>query len=138
LTLIVDAGVLFAQADADEPRHSAVGQLLREERGPLITSEFATAEADYLILERLGIDVELAFLEDLAATTFQVECLSPAEIGQARSICAQYRDLRIGLSDAALVVLAARFGTTRIATFDERAFRAIKPLTGGAFVVLPG
>jgi hypothetical protein len=35
------------------------------------------------------------------------------------------------------VVLAARVGTVDIATFDERHFRAMEPLTGGSFRVLP-
>jgi hypothetical protein len=42
------------------------------------------------------------------------------------------------MTDASLVALAARVDTTRVATFDERHFRAVHPLSGGdAFVVLP-
>jgi len=137
MALIVDAGALYAQADADEPRHEAVARLLRDERAQLVTSEFAVAEADYLILDRLGIEVELAFLDDLASGAIQVECLSRAELEQARAIVDQYRDLKLGLTDASLVVIAARHRTSRIASFDERAFRAVSPLTGGSFTVLP-
>lgn len=137
MALVVDAGALYAQADADEPRHAAVVEVLRGEHGALVTSELAVAEADYLILERLGVDVELAFLEDLAAGTFQVDCLSRADLEQARAVVDRYRDLRIGLADASLVVLADRYRTTRILSFDERAFRAVSPLSGGAFTVLP-
>lgn len=137
MALVVDAGVMYAQADADEPRHAAVTRLLRDERGPLVTTELAVAEADYLILDRLGPEVELAFLDDLVSRTFQVECLSDAELEQARTIVAQYRDLRLGLTDASLVVLAARHRTTRVASFDERAFRSVSPLGGGSFTVLP-
>ena len=35
------------------------------------------------------------------------------------------------------MVLADRHGTTRILTFDERAFRAVPPLQGGTFTILP-
>jgi hypothetical protein len=35
------------------------------------------------------------------------------------------------------VVLAARFATTGFVTFDERAFRAVTPLNGDSFLVLP-
>lgn len=137
MALIVDAGAMYAQADADEPRHKAVARLLRDERGPLVTSELAVAEADYLILDRLGIEVELAFLDDLASGTFQVECLSRADLEQARAIVEQYRDLKLGLADASLVVIAARYRTDRIVSFGEPAFRSVSPLTGGAFTVLP-
>lgn len=44
----------------------------------------------------------------------------------------------IGLADASLLVLASRLATTRVATLDERHFRAVVPLTGeAAFTFLP-
>lgn len=137
MALIVDAGGLYAQADAADPQHHAVISLLRRERAPLYTTELALAEADYLILTRLGVDVELAFLQDLVAGTFLVECLTASELEVARDVVSRYRDLRLGLSDAALVVLAKRLNTRRILTFDERAFRTVAPLQGGGFTVLP-
>jgi len=137
VALIVDAGALYAQADASEPRHAAVARLLLAERELLVTSELAVAEADYLILTRLGIDVELAFLEDLVQATYSVVCLNQAELLLARDLVARYRDLRIGLADASLAVLAHRYQTRRILSFDERAFRQITPLQGGSFTVLP-
>jgi len=135
--LILDAGALYAQADADEPQHAAVVRLLRAERGALVTSQVAVAEADYLILSRLGVDVELAFLDDLAAGTYVVDALVQADLAVARDIAARYCDLELGLADASLVVLAARWQTRRVLTFDERAFRAVAPLQGGSFIVLP-
>ena len=92
---------------------------------------------DYLMLDRLGPDVELAFLDDLTEGTFLVECLARAQLRTAREIVARYRDLRLGLADASLVVLAKRYATRRILTFDERAFRAVTPLQGGTFTILP-
>jgi predicted nucleic acid-binding protein len=137
VALVVDAGALYAQADADEPRHAEVAQILRDERELLVTTELAVAEADYLILDRLGPDVELAFVDDLVNGTFVVECLTRDELDRARGVVERYRDLRLGLADASLVVLAQRHGTTRILSFDERAFRAVAPLQGGSFTVLP-
>jgi predicted nucleic acid-binding protein len=137
LALIVDAGALYAQADADEPRHAAVRTVLEQEREALVTTELAVAEADCLILDRLGPDVELAFLEDLAEGNFLVESLDRTQLGAARDIVARYKDLRLGLADASLMVVADRYATRRILTFDERAFRAVTPLQGGAFSILP-
>lgn len=45
--------------------------------------------------------------------------------------------MRIGLADASLVILAARYGTTRLLTFDEKHFRVIRPLQADAFTLLP-
>jgi predicted nucleic acid-binding protein len=137
VALLLDAGALYAQADRADPHHAAVAEILRAEPEPLITSAVTVAEADYLILSRLGIDVELAFLEDLAEGTFQVECLSRAELGTAVALVRRYRELAIGLADASLVVLAQRFRTRRLLTFDERAFRNVLPLQGGTFALLP-
>jgi predicted nucleic acid-binding protein len=135
--LIVDASALYAQADANEPEHEAVSGVLLAEREELVTSQFVAAEADHLILRRLGVDAELGFLEDLAQGTYIADTLAPAELAIARDIAARYRDLELGLADASLVVLANRWGTRRILTLDERAFRTVKPLQGGSFTVLP-
>jgi uncharacterized protein len=48
-----------------------------------------------------------------------------------------YRDMKIGLADASLVVLAERYGTTRLLALDERHFRAIPPPHADAFTLLP-
>lgn len=137
MALVVDAGALYAQADADEPGHGAVRAILERERGPIVTTELAVAEADYLILDRLGPDVELAFLEDLAEGTFLVECLDRAQLRTAMDVVARYRDLRLGIADASLVVIAEQYASRRLLTFDERAFRAVAPLQGGSFTILP-
>ena len=137
MALVIDANCLVCYVDADEPRHEDVTALMRAERQTLVTTELAVAEADYLILHRLGIDAELAFLTDLAEGTFIVDRLDRRELVDAQQVVARYRDLRLGLADASLVVLAARYSTTRILTLDERAFRAVTPLQGGAFTVLP-
>ena len=137
MALIIDAGGLYAQADRADPAHEAVIEVLKEERGPLVTSGIAAAEADYLILSRLDIDTELAFLDDLAEGTFILEGLARDEIGVARGLARRYRDLELGLADVSLIVLARRYGTRRIVTFDERAFRTVEPLQGGSFTVLP-
>jgi hypothetical protein len=54
--------------------------------------------------------------------------LSPGELKVARDLARKYRSLKLGLAD---------FQTRRILTFDQRAFRRIVPLQGGAFTVLP-
>lgn len=137
MTLVLDAGVLFAQADAADPEHEVAATLLQAETGPLITSQFALAEADYLILDRLGVDAEAAFLDDLVAGTFLADCLDRDELRAARDLAHRYRDLELGIADASLLVLAARHRTVRIATLDRNDFLAVRPLYGDAFELLP-
>ena len=61
MVLVVDAGALYAQADADETQHEAVSAILVHEQAPLVTTELVVAEVDYLILRRLGVTAELGF-----------------------------------------------------------------------------
>ena len=49
------------------------------------------------MLTRLGLDVELAFLQDLAAGTFLAECLSRHELGLVLEVARRYRDLKLGV-----------------------------------------
>lgn len=132
----MDANVLLAVADADDPDHEECRQLIGGWPGELVVSAFTAAEADYLIQRRLGLDAEFAFLEDLW-DTYRVDSLDAAGLKAVGGICRRYRDLEIGLADASMVVLADRFSTTDLATFDERHFRAVSPLAGGSFRLLP-
>ncbi len=137
MTLIVDAGAMFAQADRDDPAHQAVRAVMRGEVGRLVTSQVAVAEADYLILDRLGVDPWLEFLADLDSATFVADCLTASDLSTARELARRYRNLKLGLADISLVLLARRHGTRRVLSFDERAFRNVMPLQGGAFILLP-
>jgi len=43
----------------------------------------------------------------------------------------------VGLADLSVVVLAERWSTRRLLTFDDRHFRTLRPLGGGLFTLLP-
>ncbi len=101
-----------------------------------MVSTLSAVEADYLILSRLGVDAELLFVEDLAGA-YVLGGLDTAGVRAAAELCRRYRDHELGLADASIVVLAERWSTRSIATFDERHFRAVTPLQGGSFRLLP-
>lgn len=134
--MIVDAGVLYAAVDAREPRHRDACDALAGWEGEIVVSAFTAAEADYLILSRLGIDAQLAFVEDLS-DAYLVDSLDGTELKLAGEVCRRHRDLELGLADASIVVLAEKWRTRTIATFDYRHFRALVPLPGGAFELRP-
>lgn len=137
MTLVVDSAPLVAMADRRDPLGQTVAAVLRDEPGALVIPAPATAEVDYLLGRRLGRTARLAFLEDLAAGRFLVQGLDAEEYRTALGLERQYESLDAGLTDLAVVVLARRFRTTRILTFDHRHFRALKPLGGGHFTLLP-
>lgn len=62
---------------------------------------------------------------------------SQPDVAQAAAVAERYQDQRIGLADASIVVLAARYQATRVLTLDERHFRAVRPLHADAFTILP-
>ncbi|MGH2948495.1 MAG: PIN domain-containing protein [Solirubrobacteraceae bacterium] len=134
--LILDASALYGYVDRRDPRYATVRAMLKGWVGELVVSAYTAAEADYLILNRLGLDAELAFLADLV-DVYTVQALDDRGLAQVRELCAKYGDLRLGLADASIVVLADRWRTRSLATFDERHFRAVAPLAGGAFELLP-
>lgn len=137
MTLLVDAAPLVALADRRDPLRQAVKEVLEAERGALVIAAPVTAEADYLLGTRIGRPARLAFLDDLAAGRFVVECLEPGEYANAARLERDYEDLDLGLADCATILLAARLRTRRVLTFDERHFRVVRPLQGGAFELLP-
>jgi predicted nucleic acid-binding protein len=137
VTLLLDAGPLVAAADRRDRLQPAVEHLLRTEPGPFVVPAQVSAEVDYLLARRLGEGARQAFLDDLAAGRFQVECIREEEYRVIAQLERTYSDFAPGLSDLSLVVLAQRLRTRRIATFDERHFRVLRPLDGGDFVLLP-
>jgi predicted nucleic acid-binding protein len=137
VTLIVDAGPVIAMGDRRDPRQASAERCLRDEPGALVVPAPVTAEIDHILSRRGGRDARRSFLDDLAAGRFRVECVEPEEYPAIALLERTYAELEPGLSDLSIVVLAHRLGTTRIATFDERRFRALRPLSGGSFTLLP-
>jgi uncharacterized protein len=137
LTLLIDAAPLVALTDPDEPRREDILQILTGEPGALVIPAPTTAEIDYLLGQRFGHTARRAFLRDLAAGRFTVGNLDREDYATIVGLEARYEDFQLGLADCALIVLADRFRTNRILSFDERHFRAIVPLSGGAFTILP-
>ena len=137
MTLILDAAPLVALGDARDRMQPRVEGVLRAEPGALVIPGPVTAEVDYLLRQRGGPGPARRFLEDIARGRFQVECLSRAEHATVAELDLAYQDLNLGLADLSVVLLAQRFGTRRVLTFDERHFRVVRPLQGGIFTLLP-
>lgn len=137
MTLLIDTAPLVALADASEPRRAAILSAIEDEPSSLVIPAPTTAEIDYLLGARLGNPARRAFLADLAAGRFTVTGLERQDYATIADIETRYADLNLGLADCALIVLAHRYETTRILTFDERHFRTVTPLGGGSFTLLP-
>ncbi len=137
MTVVLDAAPLVALADEREPRREEILAILRSERGGLFVPAPVTAEVDHVLGRRFGHAARRAFLQDLAARRYESPGLDGRDHEAALELDRRYADLDVGLADLSVVVLARKLGTRRILTFDERHFRVIRPLQGGAFTLLP-
>ena len=135
--IVVDASVAYSLLDDRDAGHTAARSWYEQPHSDLLTTPLVLAEVDHLAEDRLGRGARSSFLSDIESGGYYIAWWSSAAAESAR-IARQYLDLGVSLTDASLVALAARLGTTSIATFDERHFRAMQPLTGEpAFTLLP-
>lgn len=135
--IIADTSGLYAAYNNKQPEHRDVAAAVDHAEHPLVVSPYVLTELDYLMRTRMSVAAEAAMLEDVAAGAFEVAELRDGELAQVVALIEQYANRNLGLADAANVVLAARYRTTRILTLDERDYRVVRPLWGEAFQILP-
>ena len=135
--LIVDTSALLAYFVTSEPDHCTVTEAIDVLTDLLVVSPYVVAELDYLVATRLGVDAELAVLDELSGGAWELAGFGAEELARARSIIAKYRGQEIAMADASNVVLAERHRTRTIVTLDRRHFSVLRPITGGRFTLLP-
>jgi predicted nucleic acid-binding protein len=135
--IVLDTSGLLAALDADQRHHERARQALDADPGPFLLSPFVLAELDYLLLERVGIQAEQALLDEVAAGVYDLVPFGVEEVAEAADLIGRHGELRIGLADASVAVIAAAAKTTRLLSLDERHFRPMRPLWGDAFTLLP-
>jgi uncharacterized protein len=123
--------------DRGDINHERVRDWMTAQRQELITTPLVVAELDYLVHKHGGARAGRTLHEDFHRGAYMVEWW-PSAIYETIAVARRHETLRLGLTDASLVVLAARLQTTTVATLDERHFRALKPLSGAdSFTLLP-
>ena len=135
MTIVLDTSVVVAFMNRRDDDHERVVTWMETTGEDLVTTPLIVAEIDHLVSRGGGAGAAHAFYEDLSSGAYPVEWWSEAVI---ETVEAARNNPDIGLAGASLLALAARLETTRIATLDERHFRAVRPLTGeAAFTLLP-
>jgi predicted nucleic acid-binding protein len=136
--VIVDTSALLAFFNAHEPDHEAVSAAIDDhDDGLLVVSPYVVAELDHLVAARIGVDAEIAALNELSSGAWELADLGAADLRSATAVIAKYRDQSIGVADASSVVLADRYRTRQILTLDRRHFDVLRPIGGGRFSILP-
>lgn len=127
MALVCDTGPLLAALDAADPDHDRCARMLTEADEDLVVPTLVLAELDYWCRRRLPSEAWLIFLDDLLAGVYRLEPATGVDLARCRELQARYADLALGIVDASVVALAERLGETKVATLDQRHFRAVRP-----------
>ena len=134
--IILDKSGLLAAIDGSQREH-ARSPRLRATPAPWLLSPFVLSELDYLLATRVGQSAERALLAEVGRGVYRLEAFDAADIDAAERVIGRHASLEIGLADASLVVLAARYGIRDVLTLDERHFRTLRGPGGRPFRLLP-
>jgi predicted nucleic acid-binding protein len=137
VALILDTGPLLAALDAADPDHVQCAALVTEAAEELVVPALVFAELDYWCARRLTRDAWLLFLDDVGAGMYRVEPPTTADLRRCRRLQEQYRSIELGVVDASVIALAERFGEEKVATLDQRHFRAVRLRHVAALQLLP-
>src|SRR3982075_784845 len=124
--LVYDTSGLIAYFDASDAYHANVTDAIEADPGPFTASPYVIAEVDYLLATRRGVPEELAAGRELSRGAWELPAFGADDVREAASVIEQYSDQNIGLADASLVVLAARYRTDRLLTLDHRHFAFVR------------
>ena len=124
--IAIDAGFLYALADASDSHHVASAAWQPSIAEGWITTWPVLTETCHLLTHRLGTAAASDLMQDVAEGGIAVWDLS-AEARQAiPTLMRRYKSLPMDLADASLVLLAEHLGHGRILTTDQRDFGAYR------------
>ena len=135
--IVIDTGGLYAALDGNEALHGRAVAALVSAPPPRFISPFVLAELDYLVGTRVGHEAQLSLADEVTRGAYQLEPFTAEDLGHARRIMERYADLRIGLADASVVVIANRHRTLDLLCTDQRHFRALRSIDGKPFRLRP-
>lgn len=137
MALILDTGPLYAALDRSDADHAECRRLIENATEPLLIPAPVLVEVDYWIHARLHLGVLRALIEDIVAGAYQVEDLQVGDYRRIGEVCDLYEDADLGFVDAAVLAIVERLGEGKLATLDQRHFRAVRPRHVDALRLLP-
>ena len=124
--IIADTGFWLALANTADRHHARAREALDGLDEGLITTWPVMTETCHLLLARLGIQAQLAFISSAERSAFEIVQLNNEHLARIGELMRKYRDLPMDLADASLVVLAEILGSGRILSTDPRDFRTYR------------
>ena len=132
---VVDAGPLYAAADADDEDHASSLAVLSRADLRLVIPALVVAEATYFVGRRLGSVAESRFLRGVGQ--LDVEGPSVEDFERIAELVEQYADFPLGGTDASVIALAERLEAPIVLALDHRHFAAVRPRHRESFELLP-
>jgi predicted nucleic acid-binding protein len=137
MSVIVDAGPLYAAADVDDAHHERCSDFFSGHPGPFVVPQLVVAEVAHLMVNRLGTRTELLFLAELSSGGLSSEPVESGDWLRIMELVKQYEDFPLGTVDASVIACAERLGIASVATLDYRHFGAVRPRHVDAFDLAP-
>ncbi len=135
--IVLDTSVVLAFMNEEEKHHERVREWIEGVSDGLCTTPLVLAELDYLVSKQGGSAAVRALRASFQSGAYAVQWWRSA-LSETIATARFYESIGLGLTDASLIALAAHLETTRIATLDERHFRAVRPASGAErFTLLP-
>jgi predicted nucleic acid-binding protein len=134
--IVLDTSVVLAFMDRKDANHEIVRDWMGRNGEELVSTPLVVAELDHLVGRYGGSMAARALREDLRNGAYEIEWW-PTAMHDTITLAELHESMPIGLTDASLLALAAHVQSTRIATLDERHFRAVKQPSGDTFTLLP-
>jgi predicted nucleic acid-binding protein len=135
VALILDTGPIYASLDRSDSDHVSCRRLIENAGEHLVIPAPVLVEVAYWIHARLHAGVLTALLDDVIAGAYIVDDLRTEDYRRAHELCDRYAD--IGFVDASVLAVVERWNEPKLATLDERHFRALRPRHVEALRLLP-
>ena len=123
--------------DRSDTDHQRCAALIEAAKEPIILPAPVIVEVDWLASRRLQPEAFLSLLADIQEARLKVEELHDSDYTRCRELIDRYRDLPLGLVDAAVISIVERLGEAKLATLDHRHFRVVRPRHVPSLRLLP-
>jgi predicted nucleic acid-binding protein len=124
--IIADTGFFLALANRRDAHHAVAVGAYEKLSEPLVTTWPVIAETSHLLLHRLGLGAQRAFLHSWKQGAFRLFAITDDSAGRICQLAEKYRDLPMDLADASLVLLAEHLNDGRILSTDQRDFKVYR------------
>jgi hypothetical protein len=134
---LVDTGILYAMADADDAWHKPAKAFLESAKEVLVVPITVLPEVCYLLNTHLGQESERRLISSIVQGELRIEGLASEDFRRSLQLLETYSDMNVGFVDATMVSIAERLKIQRILTTDRKHFSIIRPRHCHAFELLP-